>query len=268
MKKFDTDRSANAPPQRPLVGAVPFCLLLFVLILPAIGWTAERTIVLGIYENGWPPYLIAHANGTNSGIAVDVFAAICRGLNVPLRVERYPDRRGLLMLNNKKVDAWPDAKEWTLNPERFVWSDIIVDSTDLLVFKKDRQFRFEKVQDLFGTQIGTRKNYVYPLLDAYFADGRIIRVDAVSETSMLKMVFLQRTDAAVINKLTALWRMKADPSLNKDMFVFSQTPVGQAGYRFMFNTDPYLQAFVARFNAKLKGMKRDGRLARIVNAYR
>jgi len=118
------------------------------------------------------------------------------------------------------IDAYSKAKEWVKNPKAYLWTDPVVDSTDVLIFPKDRPINFETPDDLKGKQIGAIPGYRYPLLEPYFADGRIKRDDVKKDSLMLGKLLRGRDDAAIINKLVAFWVIRQNPEF-KGQFGFS-----------------------------------------------
>jgi len=172
------------------------------------------------------------------------------------------------MVEKGDLDAWFDAREWCSEPRRYLWTDAIIESEDRLICRKAHPLVFNRIEDLFGKTIGTQLGYFYPRLGNYFDSGNIIRADTLSEASMLKMLVLGRTDAAVINQQVALWVIRNTPDIHRSDFTFCDRAVDSAGYRIMFTRRRPWSPFIEAFNADLRAMKQDGRLDRIVNAYR
>jgi polar amino acid transport system substrate-binding protein len=242
--------------------------VLLVFIPVFIEATPEKgTILLGVTSDGWPPYIFVN-DGDISGIAIDVLRTISEKGGYVLQIGVYPARRADRLVREGLLDAILDAKEWAPEPELFLWTDPIIDSEDLLISSKDNPIVFEKIDDLFGKTIGTRFNYMYPTLERYFKVGSIQRVDARSDTAMLKMVYSGRTDAAVINKWVALWVLKQEDQLKYADFVFSKQLIDRAGYCVMFTSHYDWLPFIGFFNAELHAMKQDGRFSNIISKYR
>ena len=216
---------------------------------------------------GWPPYLIREKDGRSGGFMFDVLQTVAAANGYEVAVKSYPEKRGAMMMNKGKVDVRAKAKEWVKNPEHYIWTNPVVESTDLLVFLKDNPTVFTRPEDLFGKRIGAGLGYGYPLLDSYFADKRITRSDTKSVSAMLMMLSKRRTDAAITNKLVALWVIRQNPKLQREKFEFSEKPVGKAGYRFMFTPEHNWKPFAELFNQELEKMRGDGRLEKIMKKY-
>ena len=233
----------------------------------AVAEPAAKKIRIGIPSNGWPPYIIVQQDRT-TGIAIDVLKSIGAKKGYDLQTRFCPEKRGHLMVAQGKVDAWFDAKQWTRNPDRYFWTEPMVESQDLIISCRDKPVIFFQIDDLFGKTIGTQLGFVYPLLDRYFDSGNMVRSDTCSQAAMLKMLHMGRSDAAVANKLVALWIIKQDPEMDRRNFTFSDRIVGQASYRIMFTRRYDWAPFIAHFNAELNSMQQDGRLANLISEYR
>lgn len=243
-----------------------------VLLLAMFTWCNEvgaegKTIHIGVPRHGWPPYLIVEQDHI-SGIAVDIIRQIGARQGNLIKFGYYPKKRAHRMVEKGEIDAWFDAKEWSASPQRYLWTDPMVDSEDRLMCRKDSPLGYNQVDDLFGKTIGTHLGYYYPRLESHFENGSIVRADTQGETAMLKMLFFGRTDAAVINKLVALWVIKNDQRLQPADFTFCEQVLDRAGYRIMFTRKPVWSAFIYSFNTELAAMKNDGRIDQIISRYR
>ena len=269
MQRIDRTRSIPQAGTRALCVWMAAVAALLLAMLPRINEAdaAEKTIQLGVPPHGWPPYIIVRQDQI-SGIAVDIVRDIVTRRGFAIKTQHYPEKRAHKMVEQGKVDAWPDAKEWSETPERFLWTDPMVESEDRLIYRENTPVVFNRIEDLFGKTIGTHLGYYYPRLERHFENGSIVRADTHGEPAMLKMLFLGRTDAAVINKLVALWVIRSEQDLQQSDFTFSKQIVDRAGYRIMFTRKHEWATFIKDFNTDLEAMKRDGRLDQILSRYR
>ena len=199
---------------------------------------------------------------------MDIVRDIVTRKGFAIKIRHYPEKRAHKRLEQGKIDAWPDAKEWSATPERFLWTDPMVESEDRLIYRENNPVVFNRIEDLFGKAIGTHLGYYYPRLERHFEKGSIVRADTHGEAAMRKMLFLGRTDAAIINKLVALWVIKSNRDLQQANFTFSKQMVGCAGYRIMFTRKHNWAPFINDFNTDLDAMKQNGRLDQILSRYR
>lgn len=227
----------------------------------------DKEIILAFSTGGWPPYLISDQKGI-SGFMYDILQIIALKSGYEVVIRNYPSKRSALMLDQGRVDVRAKAKEWVKNPEKYTWTDPVVQSEDQLVFLKEKPLIFNDIKDLFHKRIGTRLGYGYPLLNSFFDSKQIIRVDTVSESAILLMLMKKRTDAAIMNKYVALWTMKQHPQLAVKKFGFSKKNIGKAGYRFMFTNKHDWKPFAKLFNQELAKLKANGSLEKIISKYK
>jgi polar amino acid transport system substrate-binding protein len=226
----------------------------------------NKEIIIGFNNVAWPPYLVKEINGKIHGIMIDVMKEIASRHGFSVKIAPLPEKRAIRGITGGDIDAYSKAKEWVDNPNAYLWTDPVLDSTDVLIFPEDRPVRFEKPDDLKGKQIGAILGYRYPLLEPYFADGRIKRDDVKKDSLMLAKLLKGRDDAAIINKLVAFWVIRQNPEF-RGKFAFSEKAVGKAGVCFMFTTKQNWGPFIETFNKELTAMKTDGRLDAIVRKY-
>jgi polar amino acid transport system substrate-binding protein len=236
----------------------------FLIAGPAIA--KDDSMVMAIPAKGWPPYIIAEK--TPRGIMVDVMRQIAATANLEIQFINYPDKRALMRLCDGTVDAYPKSRDWVTAPDEFLWTDPVLESQDLLLFRKGEKWDFDRPQEGSGEKIGCVLGYRYPVLKPFFASDKIKRVNAPNSRSMLLMLSRGRTDAAVVNKNVALWLMEDTFELSGNDFEFADHPLETAPYAFAFTQKKEWKPFIAHFNRELAAMKKDGRLQAILDKYR
>ena len=238
--------------------------LLILLLWTVCAWSADKPLRLAVPPDGFPPYIILGQGKQVSGIIVDVLREAAARQGYQLVATEAPKKRVEPMILSNKLDAAPRAIEWGGNSHQFLFTDSIVRVRDLVFSRKDAPLRYQSPDDLRGKRLGTHLGYNYPVLTPYFDAKEIVREDARTEESMLRMLQVKRTDAVVMNEMVALWLIKADNLGGQ--FVASETELGGYEYRLMFG--PQWSPFVVQFNRELSQMKKDGRLARVIDKYR
>jgi ABC-type amino acid transport substrate-binding protein len=131
--------------------------------IPAAHATPEnKEIIVGFNNVAWPPYLLKETNGKIHGIMIDVMKEIASKHGFSVKITPLPEKRAIRGIAGGDIDAYSKAKEWVENPEAYLWTDPVVDSTDVLIFPKDRPVdlrrrtisRGKKSERFWGT--GTR----------------------------------------------------------------------------------------------------------------
>ncbi|OIQ52073.1 Bacterial extracellular solute-binding protein, family 3 [Pseudodesulfovibrio hydrargyri] len=243
-------------------------LLLLCLLGPARAHALEGTILLGGPHEGWPPFFIPAADGEPAtGIMPDVLRAVANRLDLKVAEVYYPDKRAMLYLADGSLDSWPKSEKWVDDPQRYLWTDPVVVSTDVVVYRKQSPIPFQSPEDLIGRNICVVLGYSYPTLEPLFDQGLIRPWKAPSTKLMLKMLGRGHVDGAVCNRFVAQWILREDEGLNPEDFAFAETAVDSAPYRFAFTRAGNWEGFIERFNRELKAMREDGRLEAILKRY-
>ena len=253
-------------------------LLLALLMLAAYGQLApphaacageREMITLSLPPSGWPPYVISDLNGAGpGGIMVDVFREICRVEGYELQMVLYPEKRGHMLLREGHVDAISKAREWVEDPSIYLWTNPVIDSSDVVVFRQTNPIPFTSPQDLAGLNVGLIFSFHYPRLTPLIDRGQITEHRANNSQNLLRMLNHGHIDCAVINPLVTRWQLRNQTDLSPADFAFSDTPLDNASCRFAFTRGERWKPFIARFNRQLAKMKEDGRLDAIVARYR
>lgn len=223
-----------------------------------------RVFHFNISPNGYPPYLIVDGNEP-SGIMWDVVATICQRLGYGVKPEQIPRKRVDQMLLEGYIDGTPRAREWVENPERFLFTDPVVDIEEVFFVPGSTPFSYSSPEDLISKTIVTHLGYRYPPLEPYFEDGKIRRFDVSRDRDMFTFVLHgERFDAAVADKLVGKWILRNE-GLQKQFSITSES-ISNYGFRLMLRKD--WQAFANDFNAELARMKANGELDAILANYR
>lgn len=217
-----------------------------------------------ISPNGYPPYLIVDQNQP-SGIMWDVVSEVAERLGYRVIAEQIPRKRVDQMLLEGYIDGTPRAREWADDPEKFLFTDAVVDIEEVFFVPAESGFSYEKPEDLSSKTIVTHLGYRYPLLEPYFEDGRIRRFDVSRDKDMFTFVLHgDRFDAAVADRLVGKWILRNEGL--REQFDITSESISNYGFRLMLRKDWH--AFAAEFNEELARMKANGELDAILANYR
>lgn len=245
-------------------------VMAFALALPAWADGGGRTITVGTLEGGWPPFLVVADGNIDQahGIMLDVMREVCRTNNYTLKMVASPDKRNRGMLIEGAIDAYAKAKEWVKHPERLLWTGPVVESTDVLIFRRGQAVQFTRLGELKGLSLAVIHGFSYPSLEPYFRSGDIQHFTPTTTLGCLRMVLAGHVDAAVVNRQVAEWVFRNSSVIKREDFEFSQNAIDSAYYRFAVADKPGLDVFREDFNRELIKMKEDGRFEAILNKYR
>ncbi|OEY67305.1 hypothetical protein BG841_13215 [Marinobacter sp. X15-166B] len=231
---------------------------------PEVQREEQRVFRLNVSPNGYPPYLIVRDDHI-SGIFWDVMSAATRNMNVQLEAVQVPRKRVDQMLLRGYMEGSLRAPDWTREPHRFVWSDVVVYAQEVFFYLKDTEFHFDTLNDLRGKTILTHLGYKYPTLQGLFQAGEAFRFDVSQDENQLRyLLHSGRFNAAILERRVGRWIIRNNATL-QDQFLVSDNSVSNVGLRLMARPD--MADFVARFNAELERIKASGELDRIISRY-
>ncbi len=224
----------------------------------------HKTFRFNISPNGYPPYLIVD-QGQPSGIIWDVVSLIGQRLGYEVASKKVPRKRVDQMLLDGLIDGTSRAREWTKNPDRFLFTDPIVPIEEVFFVRKDSDLEYQSPQDLYSKTIVTHLGYHYPELQVHFDAGNIQRFDVARDQDMFTFVLHgDQFDAAVADRLVGQWLLKEEGL--QDQFRSTARGISQFDFRIMLRRD--WQAFAAAFNEELKTIRENGELDAILAKYR
>jgi len=222
------------------------------------------TFRFNVSPNGYPPYLIVD-EAAPSGIMWDVLSRILPSMGFEVKPYKIPRKRVDQMLAEGFIDGTPRTIEWTKEPEKFLFTDPIVNVEEVFFFPADSPLRYESVSDLFGTTIVTPLGYFHPTLEPYFKSGKIQRFDVNQDRDMFRFVLHGKDfHAALADQLVGRWILRQENM--KDAFRTSGKSVTKLGFRIMLRHN--YTAFAEEFNRELAKLRKNGELDAILNKYR
>ncbi|MFO7528425.1 MAG: transporter substrate-binding domain-containing protein [Marinobacter sp.] len=253
--------------RKPSLLALSFlCLLSSALLFPikASEASEKQTVRFNVSPDGYPPYLIVE-NQTPSGIMWDVMSLITDRLGYELIAEKVPRKRVDQMLLEGYIDATPRAREWTDEPEKFLFTDPVVAIEEVFFIPKDSELVYRTPEDLFSKTIVTHLGYIYPALEPHLESGKIQRFDVARDREMfLYVLHGDRFDAAVADRLVGNWFLRNQGL--RDRFRTSAKSISTFGFRIMLRKD--CQDFANEFNRELARIRENGELDAILANYR
>jgi polar amino acid transport system substrate-binding protein len=224
----------------------------------------DRVFRFNISPNGYPPYLINGEDGT-SGIMWDVVKRITERLDYKLEAEAVPRKRVDQLLLEGMIDGTPRAKEWTDDPDAFIFTDSIVNIEEVVFFLRDSPHRFQTVEDLFSLTLVTHLGYHYPALEPHFESGSITRFDVPRDQDLFFYV-LKGEDfhAAVADRLVGKWLQLFQNMQGQ----FRSSSASLSEYKFRIMLRPDWKPFADAFNRELASMRENGEITEILANYR
>lgn len=224
----------------------------------------QKAFHFNISPNGYPPYMIVD-QGEPTGIMWDVVALISERIGYEIVAKQIPRKRVDQMLQDGYIDGTSRAIEWTHEPEKFLFTEPVVDIQEVFFTPKHAGETYHSPEDLFSKTVVTHLGYLYPELRPHFESGAIKRFDVSRDRDMFNFLLHgDRFDAAVVDILVGKWILKQEGL--QDQFTTSSSGISSYGFRIMVRRD--YQAFVNDFNAELERIRDNGELSAILANYR
>lgn len=222
----------------------------------------KNTLTLDIYESTYPPFFFQDQDQNTKGIIFDVIREIADELGTQIKVTKTPRKRLENFVESGKIDAVPLAKEWSINPDKFIFSQALIEAKDVIMVRKDYSLVVHSTKDLKG-YVGTVFGYQYPSLNPLFNTNQIVRIDARGGTEdLLVLLINKRVDKVIINEYVAKWMIKNGK--NKS-FKFLNPIVDSVGFTVLFNKKH--ATYVEKFNQELGKLKESGFIAKTIKKY-
>lgn len=228
------------------------------------GIPPDQTLRLNVSPSGYPPYLIV--NGEEySGIIWEVVNIIAGQMGFGVEAVQVPRKRVDGLLLEGYLDATPRAREWTANPDQFLFTDPIVNVEEIFFSSGTSDFRYEGAESLEGVTLVTHLGYRYPPIEELFNTGQAERFDVSRDRDMFRyLLHSDEFDAAIADRLVGQWILMNEGLQGK--FRMSDDNISQYGFRLMLRDD--WQDFAQVFNQHLKDLKASGQLEDILSRYR
>lgn len=245
------------------------CLVLLVLFCSSVSSAradAARHLVFDYNETGVPPYVIRGPEGV-SGITYDILSEALRGMGWKLRMTFHPELRGQKFLDEDRVDCRGKAQEWVKNADRYYWTEPFLSPSNSLVTRSDSPPLDPSPESLRGRSIAGILGFNYPGLAEAFGKGEIRRVDKKTLHECLLLVLKKRADGALVDYSTALWLFSEASEYGPEDFNIARIPGESFDYRLMFNKNRDWRPFIKLFNERIRVMREDGTIDRIMAKY-
>lgn len=206
-------------------------------------------------------------NGKLKGISVDILAQIWKRAGMTgesPEIEVLPWARGYMYVQNEKNTCLFFTAITEERKAKLIFADPIPGNSNVIIAKKSRKFKIDKLDDLKKLTIGVMREDFgeHVLLAAGWKEEQLEK--SSSPESLVKKLHLNRMDAISYGNQTAYYYMRRysiDPDQYETIFLINTTD-----HSFAFNklTDPEL---IKEFRRILGEMIKDGTVEKIRKEY-
>ena len=214
----------------------------------------------------WPPYAASYL--PNNGFTTEIITEAFRRTGYDVQISFLPWKRALLLAEQGKMDAVFSAYDSKERREKFIFSDPYVISQTVFCARKDSEIEYAGLEGLKPYRIGVVRSYVNsPEFDAAdFLHKEVGNSDIMN----LKKLLAGRLDLIVIDKFTAIYLLKNDPTILGDInsVRFLSPPLLYNPTHILFSKklDKH-EEYVKAFNEGLQRMIDDGTYEHIMTTY-
>lgn len=220
---------------------------------------------LNVSPNGYPPYIIIGENDQYSGIVWDVVRTVSERLNYQVQPEKIPRKRVDSMLLDGYIDGTPRAIEWTIDPDKYAFTEPVVRIKEVFFTRKGEEFQYQQPDDIESLTVVTHLGYRYPELEGVFESGKAERFDVSQDKDMFSFLLnADHFDIAIADLSVGQWIMRENGWQNE--FSYTENGISDFGFRLMLRKD--WADFAKDFNVELARIRKSGELDQILDRYR
>lgn len=244
---------------------VPAVLLLWAVLFLSTPASAEeqRVFRFNVSPDGYPPYLITDGEQP-SGILWDVVKLISERMGYKVVPAQIPRKRVDRMLLDGYIDGTCRAREWTDDPEQFLFTQPIVNIEQVFFTPADVGRIYDTRNGYLPKTVVTHLGYHYPDLEPFFNAGTVRRFDVPRERDLFTfLVHGKGFDAAITDRRVGQWILRKENL--EDRVHVDRHSIREYGYRLMLRKD--WTGFARKFNKELEHIRRNGELEAILAPY-
>lgn len=239
-------------------------LSVFFCLAPQAGHAVDA-VTFALFSRGWPPLEMTR-DGQGVGAAVDIFRQVMPD-GMVTKVEPLQKPRAYIREKHGRVYTRLEAQSWMARPDKFFWSDPVIQMANVLYSPSGVPLEFEDLSSLEGKRIGCIKNYSYPGIEPLFAAGKAIRYDVNQDYLLLRLVKGGRVDAAIMDGMTARWIIRNSDEFNPANFHVAKKPLTVNDLRFIFNKVEGWDRHLPEINRHIRQLRESGGIQRILSNY-
>ncbi len=241
-----------------------FYLLAFSLAFSSSAATAKPPLT--VVCDPWPPYqtLVGRQVG---GFSTKIVQTVFQRMRVAIgRIEAYPWRRAITMLETGEADALYSANYTTVRTRFARYPDApLVVSPWVMWVRRASGLQFRSLQDLAGKRIGLVNGYSYTaaLWDYVNEHSHVDRVP--NDALNFKKLHAGRVDyiaAELRNGTYLVNQLGLD-----DLVPLTERPIKFVGLYIIFNRKAVSQPFVDRFSDELWALKKEPLFGELYETY-
>lgn len=211
------------------------------------------------------PFVITHEGKLIGGIIKDIGDVLAKEMQLKPEYLQLPRKHMADMVLSGSVHMRIVFNpNWVQQPERYHWTPVLFEDTDILVIKSRDKQKFYEITDLNTAHIGTIMGHVYPDFEDYFHSQTMVRDNSINMDTNLIRLEKDRVNAVLTT------RMAFDYSLTQyrgdGMFVDSNILKNANALSIMVS--PHFPGPKEKLDQVVIRLKSSGKIAAILAKYR
>jgi len=245
--------------------------VLFLCLLNTVVWGAEQELFF-VTDTEFPPFGYVE-NNKQVGIDIEMVNEIARRLNLKIKTQMVPWNRLLEMTKKGACDAsfslfkTEEREKFAL----FATAEPIHYSTYRYYVRKGKEFKYEKISDLYGKTIGINSGFnISDEFDKACAEGKITKQEVENTETNIKKLLGGRFDALVDNDLVLPFVAKKMGVLDKIVALPKPAKEKRGAFLVLSKASKNIKdkkALLKQINDTLTAMRKDGTIEKIINKY-
>lgn len=237
----------------------------FYLLLMA-GAAEAQALSMQFAVSEWPPaeYSVA---GEARGYHVETVRAVFKSLGGVAEFSFYPWKRAEMLVQRREVAGLLSLHPTKEREEQLYFSREPLSSSDNVLFVlKGREFGAERLDALVGKSIGTTAGYNYgDEFTRMAAQGQFKTDEGSTDEQGMRKLMGSRFDAFVCDRVVGIGLLRTLGL--RDQVTVLPLVVSSVKLHAAFARTPENAAFVPKFDAALRKLKKSGEWQQIMDAY-
>jgi len=237
--------------------------IIIVLLMITISTVSFSFKTIFVVTDTWAPY-VYQENNEVKGVDYEIMMKVFEKMGYTVNFKFYPWKRCMAMIENKKADAVLDMN-YSEEKSKFMYYPNEEISDNVLVFfqLKEKNYTFNKLEDLRNLKIGTLVGYEY---NKEIREATYFKKEPVSKIEQnFKKLILGRLDLFIVSKNVGLFEAKKFGILDKIKYLPKELSGGK-NY-VAFSKKPVNNMITIKFSETLKEFKTTKEYKKILLKY-
>ncbi len=237
--------------------------LMFIMALSS--FLCAEVLKISFSRSSSEPYVFIDKRELTGGVLKELMDALSKQSGIKMEYVLVSKRN-----QDEEMKAGTIDGRCLINPDDFansddyLWSNSLYEEEDVLIVRKEDAKSLQSISSLYGHKVGTIQAHSYPLLNPYFNNKSIERVENKKLTNNINQLRFGVIDAVVDTKL-AVGHCIQKKNV-EDIFVVSNKALEKQPLHCAFRKD--INISLEKLNSAIVALKESGVIDKIINKYK